>query len=199
MTRSTFDSAPLVAVLAAGSASRYGGGKLDASCAGRPLGRWALDAVAEAGLPPGVIVTAAAAPQFARKAQGWTLIPNSRADSGLASSLACAARHATAQRASALLVLLADMPLVPARLLTDLVEAGAPAATTHPDGRPGVPALLPACLFERLVSLQGDRGAASLLTAEPNTRWLTAEPDWLLDVDTPEELAQADRLLRTRN
>ena len=37
---------PLVAVLAAGRGTRFGGGKLEALCAGKPLGRCALDAVA---------------------------------------------------------------------------------------------------------------------------------------------------------
>ena len=35
----------LGAVLAAGQARRFGGGKLDAPCAGRRLGSWALRAV----------------------------------------------------------------------------------------------------------------------------------------------------------
>ena len=198
MTPSIAEGLPLVAILAAGRASRFGGDKLDAPCAGRPLGCWALDAVVEAGLQPGIIVTPTETPEFARRAEGWTLVSHPRAEAGLASSLACAVRRAQAERASALLVLLADMPLVPGQLLKGLVEARAPAATIHPDGRPGVPALFPARLFERIASLEGDRGAASLLIAEPGTTLLAAEPDWLLDVDTPNELGQADRLLRAR-
>ena len=49
-------SVPRVAVLAAGSATRFGGGKLEAICAGKPLGRWVLDAAEAAGLQPGTIV-----------------------------------------------------------------------------------------------------------------------------------------------
>ena len=56
---------PLVAVLAAGRGTRFGGGKLEAICAGKPLGRWALDAVAEAGLEPGIVITGPAAVGFA--------------------------------------------------------------------------------------------------------------------------------------
>lgn len=198
MTPSLADSALLVAVLAAGRGSRFGGGKLDAPCAGQPLGRWALDAVLEAGLPPGLIVTGLDIPQFAREAKDWTILPNTQSETGLASSLACAARHAQAKRAPALLVLLADMPLVPGRFLRDMAASRAPAATTYPGGRPGVPALLPAYLFEGVASLKGDRGATSLLATDPATQWLAAEPDWLLDVDTPDELIRVDRVLRAR-
>ena len=40
--------AVFVAVLAAGRASRFGGGKLDADLAGKPVGQWVLDAVCPA-------------------------------------------------------------------------------------------------------------------------------------------------------
>ena len=40
---------PHVAVLAAGRGKRFGGGKLEATCAGKPLGRWVLDAVRKRG------------------------------------------------------------------------------------------------------------------------------------------------------
>ena len=89
---------PLVAVLAAGRGTRFGGGKLEAMCAGRPLGRWILDAVVEAGLVRGVIVTGRDAADFA---DGWTRLINPEPEAGLGSSLALAAKLASRARTAA--------------------------------------------------------------------------------------------------
>jgi CTP:molybdopterin cytidylyltransferase MocA len=198
MTRSSQDpeAVPLIAVLAAGRAARFGGGKLDAQCAGKRLGQWALDAVAEAGLAPGVIVTASDPPAFAGDASGWSLITNPHAETGFAGSLACVAHEAGARGAPALLVLLADMPLIPAGLLRTLAASGTPATTRYPHGRPGAPALIPARLYPALTALTGDHGAAAVLAAEPNLTLIDAEPEWLLDIDTVEDLALAEAILR---
>ena len=55
---------PAVAVLAAGLGTRFGGNKLEAICAGKPLGRWAIEAVEAAGLGPGIVVTGAEGVSF---------------------------------------------------------------------------------------------------------------------------------------
>src|SRR5690606_31154752 len=91
-----------VAVLAAGLATRFGGAKLDAPCAGKPLGRWALDAVADAGLKPGLLVTG---PDGASFGAGWTMVINPQPAAGLGSSLALAASLAMASGKETMLVL----------------------------------------------------------------------------------------------
>lgn len=182
-------AAVLVAVLAAGRAARFGGGKLAADCAGKPLGRWALDRASAAGLAPGLTVTG---PGGAAWAEGWRQVANPRPEDGLGSSLALAARAALAEGAPALLVLLADMPLVDPAFLRRLAGARAPAATRHADGRPGVPALLDHALIEQAALLTGDRGAGPLLT---DASLLDAPPGTLADVDRPADLAAVARLL----
>lgn len=186
---------PLVAVLAAGRASRFGGGKLDADCAGQPLGRWVLDAVAAAGLPAGVIVTGPDAPLFARTS-GWELLANPRAEDGLGTSVALAAQEALRCGASSLLVLLADMPLVGAVFLRQMAASQAPAATRYPAGRPGVPALFGAGLLPELAALTGDRGAASVLAGRADVALIEPPPGMLADVDTAQDLAAVTALLR---
>ncbi|BBC72200.1 conserved hypothetical protein [Altererythrobacter sp. B11] len=185
---------PCVALLAAGTATRFGGGKLDAPCAGKPLGQWALDRVAEAGLPPGLIVTGPEAPRFVASAEGWELIVNPQPARGLGTSVALAAQAAIRRRAPALLVLLADMPLVPAELLRRLASTAPPAAVSH-GGRPGVPALFGAELLPRLAALSSDRGAGELLAGLASTT-LIPPPGALLDVDTQDDLAEAEAALR---
>jgi len=44
-----------IAILAAGGATRFGGGKLDAELLGKPLGRHALDAALALGIPKIVV------------------------------------------------------------------------------------------------------------------------------------------------
>lgn len=177
-------------MLAAGRATRFGGGKLDAPCAGKPLGQWVLDAVAAAGLRQGVIVTGREVPAFAA-ASGWTLLTNPEPEQGLGTSLAVAARHALESGAQAMLVLLADMPLVTPDYLHVLVKAGASAATRHADDRPGVPALFGRDQFAQMSQLSGDRGAGPLLKALPYLTLLDPPAGMLLDIDRPEDLERA--------
>ena len=99
---------PLVTVLAAGLATRFGGGKIDARCAGQPLGRWVLDAVETAGLARGTIVTGPGGVAFA---PGWEQLVNTVPEDGLGHSLALAARDALERGAARLLVLLAKRML----------------------------------------------------------------------------------------
>jgi len=180
---------PVVAVLAAGRGTRFGGNKLEAMCAGKPLGRWVLDAVAEAGLGPGVVVTD---PMGVTFAADWTTLVNPQPGRGLASSLALAAQRALDDGASTLLVLLADMPLVTPGYLRELAAATAPAATRQRDGHAGVPALLDRALLERALDLEGDRGAGSLLG---DAILLDPPPGMLRDVDTPADLAEVEKIL----
>jgi len=188
--------APLVAVLAAGLASRFGGGKLDACCAGRRLGAWALMRVAGAGLPSGIIVTGPQPPAFALEAPGWSVVANPAHAKGIGTSLALAAAEALRRGAPALLVLLADMPLIDAALLRRLAQARRPTAMRYPGGRPGVPALLPAPLLAPLRQLTGDRGAAALLQAALGLDLVEPPAGMLLDVDSAADLARAEALLK---
>lgn len=197
---------PLVVVLAAGRATRFGGGKLDAPCAGKRLGQWALDAVSAAGLPAGVIVTGPDEPAFAADAADWTRLTNPTPEAGLGTSLAVAARFAKTRGDAAMLVLLADMPLVPPEYLRRLVGAGAPAATrhaeahteAHTEARPGVPVLFGEAQLAALSQLSGDRGAVALLKDLPGLTLLEPLPNMLLDIDRPEDLAAAEAVLSAR-
>lgn len=189
-------------ILAAGQGRRFGGKKLDALCADRALGAWTLDAIAGAGMAPGVIVVPPDAPRFAVGAQahGWTLEVNDLARQGLATSLACAARHADRAGHHAALILLADMPLVTSRHVRAIAAADAddrPVATLYPGGRRGVPARFPRSLFGALATGQADRGAGALLAERPA---LIVESDFtdLRDVDSPDDLSEVEAVLRKR-
>ena len=139
-----------------------------------------------------VLVTGAEGASFA---SGWTQLVNPHPDQGLGSSLAIAARHALAVRASSLLVLLADMPLMDAAYLQQLAAQPPPAATRYPEGHAGVPALLDHSLIGIAAGLSGDHGLGPLLRG---TTLLDPPPGMLRDVDTPADLAEVARQLSAR-
>jgi len=190
------DQRPLVAVLAAGLGTRFGGGKLDADCAGKPLGQWALDAACAAGLARGVLVVGPTPPAYA-PVSGWGLLTNPHPENGLGGSVAIAAAAALEQQ-RALLLLLADMPLVMPEFLTRIAANAGAAATRYPGGRPGVPALLPLALLPQAARLTGDRGAATLLAGIEGLALLEPPPGMLRDVDRAEDLQSLADLLTRR-
>ena len=187
---------PLIALLAAGRASRFGADKLAAPCAGAALASHAAGAVVATGLPALCVTAPGPRPQWlpAESAQ----VANPEAASGLARSGALAAREAMARDAPALLLHLADMPCVTADLLLAVARAGPLAACRYPSGRPGVPACFAAARFAELAALGGERGAASLRAGDPAVALVDCAADDLLDVDTPEALARAEAVLALR-
>jgi len=190
-----------IAILAAGSAVRFGGDKLDLIVAGRPLGRFALDSALALDAARPIIIVKEAPPGFARLAadQGVAdLVINRRAQDGLATSVAIAARSAAAAGSSALLLMLADMPLVTPDTLRRLVEAaavGRPAAVRHSDGNAGIPACFTSDHFAALQDLQGDRGAGALLRQAKDVALLEVAAAELRDIDTAEDVASLEALL----
>jgi molybdenum cofactor cytidylyltransferase len=181
----------LVAVLAAGKAMRFGAPKLSQPCAGKPLGRWALDVAIDTKAP--VIVVAATAADWMH-GPGCEVVLNHSATSGMASSVRLAAECAQRRNADTLLLLLADMPLVGPALVDELVQGDIPAACLYPDRHVGVPAALPASLFPKILKLAGDRGAGYVLQGLDGLRIVSTPPSALLDVDTPEDLERAARI-----
>ena len=111
---------------------------------------------------------------------------------GLSRSLVAGIASLPADAAGAL-IFLGDMPLIPqsvARPLMAAVEAGAPAAVPVWEGRQGHPAAFAARLFPKILALDGDRGARSILDALGGHLALIGAPSAgiLLDVDRPADV-----------
>lgn len=191
-------------VLAAGSGSRFGGGKLLAPYADGVLLDGAL-AVAFAAPARSVwVVTGAdagavgsAARAFAdRTGQADRLRFVHAADhaEGMGASLRTAIAALPGDAAGAF-VFLGDMPRVPAAILPALAEAlaaGAPVAAPTWQGRRGNPVLLGRTLFPQLLALTGDQGARAVLQSLGSRLELVQAPDdgVLFDIDEPRDLAR---------
>ena len=115
---------------------------------------------------------------------------NARWREGMGRSLACGVR-ALDRRARAVLVCLADQPLLEAGDLARLVLAwrASPRSVvaSRYAGKPGVPAIFPRSHFAALNSLSGDRGARVLL-ASTNDVLSVPMPRARVDVDNPSDL-----------
>ncbi len=188
-------------VLAAGAASRFGGGKLLAAFQGGALIDGALSAAfaaparsvtvawgADARVPAAAEAFAARIGQSGR----LRLVHAERAAEGMAQSLRAAIVSLPADCAG-VFVFLGDMPRVPLAVLAPLADAlatGAEAAAPVFDGQRGHPALFSAALFPQLLALSGDRGGVSVLQGLSDGLALVPAPDdgVLFDVDRPDDL-----------
>ena len=179
------------AVLAAGGATRFaaadGGHKLLAPFRGRPVASWAIDAALEAGLDETMVVQGAVELQVPAAV---TVLQNERWEAGLATSLAVAIDHARRQGHEALVVGLADQPLVPPSAWRAVSEAqDFPIAVATYDGVRGNPVRLAGSVWDRLPT-EGDAGARVLMRDQPELIREVPCEGTAADVDTVEDLAK---------
>jgi len=177
---------PTVLVLASGRGERFraagGGAKLQAELAGQTVLARTLAAVAASGLPwhledaghPGMGDSIAAAVQATATASGWLILPG-------------------------------DLPLVLPDTLRRVAQAlSGPVLAVQPvyRGERGHPVAFAAVCRDALMALTGDRGAQSVLQAAraagQAVQIEVGDVGVVTDVDTPEALAQAARLLHER-
>ena len=179
-----------LAILAAGQSTRFGvEDKLTAMLAGRMLGLHVAATLSGMGWQRGVVIASradhACVPEW--QAQGYDILPNPDAAQGLSTSVRLAALAAQGCGAGALLLCLADMPMVSAGHVRALLAAGdAGAIVASADaGEPMPPALFGADHFNRLTGLSGDRGARALLQGAVLVPLVAGEG---VDVDDQESL-----------
>ncbi len=175
-------------LLAAGRGSRFGGGKLAAALAGKPLARHAADRLAAITFTRRIAVCSATTPDL----PGFEQLLLDPADAPLSRSIATgiAALHGE----DAALIALADMPLVPtAHFATLLARFDGDRVCSLIGDVTMVPAVFGAPHFTALLALDGDRGAGALLRGAPA---VALDPAMALDVDLPADLRRAATALQ---
>jgi molybdenum cofactor cytidylyltransferase len=184
-------------VLAAGSGSRFGGGKLTAAWDAGVLLEGALAAAFAAPVRSVTVVIGADAEAVAVAARDFdprTIVVHAPDYAeGMGASLRAGIASLPAD-ADGAFVFLGDMPRVPTEVLQRMAQAvgaGAKAAAPVFQGRRGNPVLLGRSLFPQLLALTGDAGARGVLQALGDRLALVEAPDdgVLFDVDTPADLA----------
>jgi len=176
-------------VLAAGSARRFGSSKQLAEFDGMPLARRALEVAADVFGDRTMLVVGhdwQAVSQSCSPLPGFLLM-NDCHERGLGSSIACATRSVR-HAAQAVIVILADQPLVTAEHLRNLRDSWSGAddeiVATGFGNTAGAPVLFPGSCFDDLAQLQGDKGGQHLLSDKRFTvRKVVFEPA-AVDIDT---------------
>jgi len=180
-------------VLAAGESRRYGRTKLLEDLHGKPLLCHTLEA-AQAACPGRVcLVTGkdADAVHTAGRRIADLVAHNPDFASGIGSSIS-AGVSACGEHADALLIALADQPLVTAGHISALIETWDGEATTiiasAYSETIGPPVLFGRSYFEKLGKLSGDKGAKSVLRENPRSVQSVYFEPAAFDIDTPGDL-----------
>jgi CTP:molybdopterin cytidylyltransferase MocA len=176
-------------LLAAGEGSRFGQPKALVELDGQTLAERGVNTLLAGGADPIFIVTGAATVEL----DGIHTVHNQQWRTGMGSSLRAALR-ALPPDTDAVVVALADQPLVGAEAVSRLItayRAGATVAVAAYEGKPRNPVLLAREHWpEVIATATGDQGARAFLRARPDLITLiecadTGRPD---DIDTTADL-----------
>ena len=193
-------SQPVVSacVLAAGTSTRFGETKLVQDLHGKPLVQHAL--LASQGACEGRVTLVVghdeAAVIAATSGHSDNVIVNHDHQQGIGTSISAGVGECR-DGADAILIVLADQPLVTSAHLSELIDHWSGAddeiiASTF-DGVVGPPILFPKKAFDALCELSGDTGAKKILSNDEfHVRSIDFPPAGM-DVDTPEDLRKLDQ------
>ena len=185
-------------LLAAGSGSRMGHRpKSLLELGGVPLIRRQIIALSGAGVDELVVVLGHHAQRIEQAVQEFpvTVVHNTQPDAGQVSSLRLGLQ-ALSPRIDAVLVALADQPLIHAQDITDLIGAykkrPTPTQVVQPevDGQPGNPVMFSTAVRDQILRGDARIGCRQWQAAHPDEvhRWATPNQRYRIDVDTPEDI-----------
>jgi len=179
-------------LLAAGEGSRFGQPKALVELNGHTLAERGVNLLRAGGAHPILVVTGAAPVEL----DGTQSVYNPEWRTGMGSSLRAALQALSDTDVGAVVVALADQPLVGAEAVARLIAAyrdGATVAVAAYGGQPRNPVLLAREHWaEVIATATGDQGARTFLRSRPDLVTLvecgdTGRPD---DIDTPADLAR---------
>ncbi|RDI45931.1 NTP transferase domain-containing protein [Falsibacillus pallidus] len=194
-------------VLGAGSSSRMGKPKLDLALEGRPLGQYAFDAAVRSQLTHVLFVGSGASPPVwmdhinAETEGKWSYLYCPTAHAGMAESIRCGVNKAIEFAADAVMIILADQPFQTNTLFNSLLKLYQKsglyylASTYHSTPMP--PIIFSKSIFSKLLGLQGDIGARSLLKKENGLFEEFYDSHFAFDVDNEYEYLNAIHLMKS--
>lgn len=191
-------------VLAAGSSKRLGRLKQLARLEGRPLLERTLDTVHRSKVGQVIVVIGDNASEVRRTIDlsPFVVVVNKSFNEGMSTSIKLGL-SAVDRRAAAALIVMADQPFLSPSLIDGIVELFQKSealivAPTH-GGAQGNPVLISRRLFSEVSAISGDVGAKSLLErhSQDLLEYPVKDPESLIDIDTPRDLAMARKILKS--
>ena len=182
-------------VMAAGSASRFGGNKLSAAVDGQTMIRRALEAVPREALTRVCVVTQYDEVERLTRAMGFLCVRNDRPDLGVSLTVRLGTQ-ALMDTCDAIVYQVADQPW----LRRESVAGEIAFYLRHPahivamssGGVRGNPCIFPARFFPELCALSGDVGGSAVIRRHKSDLLLyEVDEGELIDVDTPQALDRA--------
>jgi len=190
-------------VLAAGSSKRMGAPKLLKRLAGMPIIDHVVDAFCSSRLDEVLVVTNEPVGEAlaAEVRPGVRVLLNRNPEAGMSTSLRLGLG---AVRGRAAVIGLGDQPLLlPStidRIISEYTRSGAMVVLPVYDGARGNPVLFDREMFPQIMAVEGDRGAKSVVSENRDqVREVEVDDEGiLLDVDSPLDLARAERKFEER-
>ena len=187
-------------LLTAGASTRMGRPKQLLPYHGHTLLRHAAETALASGCGPIVLVTGALHEPLVAEVSGLPIqsVHNAEWQTGMASSIRAGLAALAEMRPAAVLIMLTDQPLVTPKLLRELIvrqqQTQAPIVAAVYGDTLGVPAIFARTMLPELLQLQGQQGAGRLIAALGPAVGRVPFPAGLLDVDTPADYANLQRL-----
>ena len=191
-----------ILILAAGSATRMGEPKQLLPFKGTTLLGHVIHTSSKLNLGAPFVVLGAEAEeiklQHADSPAEWLV--NRSWQEGMGTSIVSGLKAIIQQRPElpAVLILLADQPLISAEYLGEMLlafqnEEVALVATQYREG-PGVPVLIGKSLFPEILDLKGDQGARKILLKHAHQAKLLLNATGVVDIDYPEDYLKLRKL-----
>ncbi|MGC4054864.1 MAG: nucleotidyltransferase family protein [Paludibaculum sp.] len=180
-------------VLAAGGASRMGRPKQLLDYGGQPLVRHAAETALASRCSEVVVVLGANSDQVQLALNGLpvTTVVNERWTEGMGTSIQEGLHVTQSKGADAVVLFLADQPLIGADFLDELIDihakSGHPIVAARYAGTVGVPVLFARQYFDGLDALRPQQGCKGLILAHAEEAHLVDCPQAEFDIDTPED------------
>lgn len=191
-----------IVLLAAGGSERMGTPKQLLDFGGKPLIRHAAETALASGCQRVIVVGGAHLPPVRAALDGLPveLAVNPQWTAGMGTSIQTGVRAALAHGADAVILALADQPLITAAIYNRLMDSQRtsrqPIVSASYAGTVGVPVLFTSEYFPSLLELQPSQGCKGVILRHAANALLLEVPEAEADVDTPGDYARLQPAVR---